>query len=250
MTSTHPGRRAPSQPLGRARGQRAGALLIPVVVLLALAGGAVSYVGFVLWPRWSPAPVTRDAPTLPITVGGVAFNIAPAAVRMPVQRRSGAHERIDLAFLWPSLDPPDLAVVAATAKTGVPGAATRTLERIFVTIAAADDTLAPAERARAIYPRYVAATPSDGPAGLAVLPFRAGTPYEGEDLIYDTAEPDRFLVRCTRNGAGPTPGTCLSERRIAAADLVVRFPRDWLNDWRMVAGKIEHLLHSLQPNLD
>jgi hypothetical protein len=57
-------------------------------------------------------------------------------------------------------------------------------------------------------------------------------------------------VRCTRNGAGPTPGICLSERRIAAADLVVRFPRDWLNDWRMVAGKIDHLLRSLQPTVD
>jgi hypothetical protein len=154
MTSTHSGRRAPSQPLGRARGQGAGALLIPVVALLVLAGGAVGYVGFVLWPRWSPAPVARDAPALPITVGGVAFNIAPAAVRMPVQRRSGAHERVDLAFLWPSLDPPDL--VAASVRAGVPGVAARTLERIFVTIAAADDTLAPAERARAIYPRYTA----------------------------------------------------------------------------------------------
>ena len=56
-----------------------------------------------------------------------------------------------------------------------------------------------------------------------------------------------FIVRCTRNGAGPTPGTCLYERRIEAADLVVRFPRDWLGDWRNVAGKIDGLITRLRP---
>jgi hypothetical protein len=54
-------------------------------------------------------------------------------------------------------------------------------------------------------------------------------------------------VRCSRNGAGPTPGICLYERRIEAADVVVRFPRDWLNDWRLVAGGIERLIRSLRP---
>jgi hypothetical protein len=73
------------------------------------------------------------------------------------------------------------------------------------------------------------------------------TPYQGDDLVYDAVEPDRFLVRCSRNGAGPTPGICLYERRIEAADVVVRFPRDWLNDWRLVAGGIERLIRSLRP---
>ena len=54
-------------------------------------------------------------------------------------------------------------------------------------------------------------------------------------------------MRCTRNGAGPTPGTCLYEKRIGAADLVVRFPRDWLGDWRAVASKIDRLIASLRP---
>ena len=80
---------------------------------------------------------------------------------------------------------------------------------------------------------------------MRVLAFRDGTPYQGEDLIYD-AEAPGFLVRCTRNGAGPTPGTCLYERRIEAADLVVRFPRDWLGDWRAVADNIERLIASLR----
>ena len=225
----------------RWRGQRRGLLLLPLVVLFALIFGAVGYIGYVLWPRWPGPPVAHDAPPLPITIAGVAFNVSPAAMRVPMQRRPGAHERVDLSYLWPSLEPPD-------PTTGVPTAPTRTLERLFVTIAVAGNAMPPTERVKTIYPRYATVEPVAGPDGLAVLAFREGTPYQGEDLVYDGAEPDRFLVRCSRNGVGPTPGTCLYERRIEAADLVVRFPRDLLNDWRMVASDIERLIKSLRPS--
>jgi hypothetical protein len=236
MTLTQIAQRARRGAQGRAH----GVLLLPLVILFALVIGAIGYIGYVLWPRWPGPPVARDAPALPITVAGVAFNVPPAALRVPVQRRPGAHERVDLSYLWPSLEPPD-------PSAGVPSAATRTLERLFVTIAAAGDALPPAERVKTIYPRYAVADPVAGPSGLAVLAFRQGTPYEGDDLVYDAVEPDRFLVRCSRNGAGPTPGTCLYERRIEVADVVVRFPRDWLDDWRLVAGGIERLIRSLRP---
>ena len=85
----------------RSRGQFS--LLFIAFAMIAL--GAFGYVGYVLWPRW-PAP-RLDAPALPITVAGVAFNLPPAAIRRPGQRRSGAHDRVDLVFLWPSLEPPD-----------------------------------------------------------------------------------------------------------------------------------------------
>jgi hypothetical protein len=71
-------------------------------------------------------------------------------------------------------------------------------------------------------------------------------PYEGEDLIYDGESPG-FLVRCTRT-VGVTPGTCLYERWIEAARLVIRFPRDWLADWRAVAGNIDRLIARLRPS--
>jgi len=76
-------------------------LLLPLIVFAAVAFTAFGYIGYVLWPRW-PTP-RLDAPALPITVAGVAFNLPPAAIRVPVQRRPGAQERVDLAFLWPSL---------------------------------------------------------------------------------------------------------------------------------------------------
>jgi hypothetical protein len=235
-------RRRPSRRTGRHTSH--GPLTLPLVVFAAVVLLAFLDICYVLWPRWPGPPIGPDAPALPITVAGVAFNVPPAAIRVRVQRRPGAHERVDLAFLWPSLAPPD---PGAKAPPPAPGAApTQTLERIFVTIASAGDTLDPAERVINIYPRYAEVEAAAGPAGLAVLPFKDGTPYQGEDLIYDPTAPG-FIVRCTRNGAGPTPGTCLYERRIEAADLVVRFPRDWLDDWRNVAGKIDGLTTRLRP---
>src|SRR6202007_600260 len=117
-----------------------------------------------------------DAPPLPVTFAGVGFNLPPAAIRVPVQRRPGAHERVDLAFLWPSLAPPD---PAATTQRPPPATA-RAIERLFITIRAAAATLAPVERIQIIYPRYVESQSVAGPDGLAVLAFRDGTPYQGE----------------------------------------------------------------------
>jgi hypothetical protein len=235
------GRRRPHPP--RRGGRRL--LLLPLVAFAAPALIAFVYIAYVLWPRWPGPPVGVDAPPLPIMVGGVAFNLPPAAIRVPVQRRPGVQERVDLAFLWPSLAPPEPDAKPSPPVPGATPAATPASERVFVTISTAGDTLPPAERAREIYPRYTAAQAVSGPDGLALLAFRAGTPYQGEDLIYDPTAPG-FLARCTRNGAGLTRGVCLYERRIGGADVLVRFPRDWLSDWRMVADNIDRLIASLR----
>jgi hypothetical protein len=244
MTATEFFKASPFKPSPHRRAHRLGGVLaLPLIGLVALILGAVGFIAYVLWPRWPGPPVAVDAPALPITVAGVAFSVPPAAMRVPVQRHAGAHERVDLAFLWPSLAPPDPIAPAPRA----PPASARMLERLFVTIAAAGDTLAPAERLKTIYPRYVATEPVAAADGLAVLSFREGTPYQGEDLAYDAERPEAFLVRCSRNGAGATPGTCLYSLRIDAADIVVRFPRDWLSDWRLVEDTIERLIRSLRP---
>jgi hypothetical protein len=248
ITLDHFKRELRARPPGVARRGGGGLLLPPVLILIVLMVAAVAYVVYVLWPRWPGAPIALDAPEFPITIGGVAFEVPPAAVRVPVQRRPGAHERVDLAFMWPSLKPADAAAKPVSPDALRTSAITPALDRVFITIAGAGDVMEPTERLRTIYPRYAETEPVAGPAGLAVLAFREGTPYQGEDLIYDAATPESFLVRCTRNGAGQTPGTCLYERRIeGAADMVVRFPRDWLEDWQSVAERIDRLVGGLRP---
>ena len=240
-----------------ATGRRSGALALPLMGMLmgmltvaAIAGG---FIGYVLWPRWPGPTVPPDAPALPVTIAGTPFNVPPAAMRIPLQRGAGAHERVDLAFLWPSLEPPD-SRASGTRASGAraPGAAAQqTVDRLFVTITTAGDTLTPAERIKTIYPRYAAADADIEPSGLAVKAFRSGTPYQGEDLIYDSvydsATPEGFLVRCSRNSTGPTPGICLYSQRIDHADIVVRFPRDWLTDWRAIEAGIARLIEGLRP---
>ena len=211
-------------------------MLLVVGALLCVANAPVAYM---LWPRW-PDAVRLDAPALPITVGGMVFNVPPAAIRVAIQRRPGAQPRLDLVFLWPSLTPPDPAVKATAVSPQALG------ERVFVTVAANDGLLPPVERLKIIYPRYTAAELVVGPDGLEVRAFRNGTPYQGEDLIHDPNAPERFLLRCTR-GIGVTPGTCLHERRIGGADVTVRFPRDWLSDWASVAQNVDRLIASLKP---
>src|SRR5205823_7086800 len=78
-------------------------LVLPLIVFAAVALLALAYVAYVLWPRWPGAAADPNAPAIPIIVAGLTFNVPPAAIRAPVQRRPGAHERIDLAFLWPTL---------------------------------------------------------------------------------------------------------------------------------------------------
>lgn len=207
-----------------------------LVVLIVL---AAAFVALVLWPRWPAGAVAPDAPSLPITIGAVTFNVPPGAIRMPVQRRPGAQERVDLAFLWPSLKPPD--AHAKVARPEVPDEPLP-IDRLFVTLATQSGTLPPTDRVRTIYPRYLAETQFDGPDGLKVVSFREGTPYQNEDLFFDPTAQPGFVVRCSRPGAAGTPGMCLYERRIDQADVTIRFPSDWLTDWRKVSAGIDRLI--------
>lgn len=230
-------------------------LFAPLILVLFAAG---CFVAAVLWPTWPDAPVALDAPALPVTVAGVLFEVPPAAIRAAVQRHPGPHERIDLAFLWPSLEPPqpqarndgaplDRIDAGTTAARSPETAAADASGRLFVTIAPLGSLLPPAERLRSVYPHYVEAQATAGADGLAILPFGAGTPYEGEDLIYVADNPDRFYARCTRRGR-LVPGTCIHERLLDAADVTLRFPRDWIEkDWRSVADGFDRLIAQLHP---
>jgi hypothetical protein len=213
---------------------------LPVVALGLLAATLTcAPIAWMLWP--TPAAFAPDAPSIPVTIGNVYFNVPPAAIRFRVQRRPGAQPRVDLAFLWPSLSPPDLSVKPQPTDTP------DVTDRLFVTIAASDGTLAPLERLKMIYPRYLDAAPVVGGDGLSQQGFRDNTAYQGEDLMLDPALPERFLLRCTRP-SGSTPAMCLHERRIGGADVTVRFPRAWLLDWRKVSDGVERLIGSFKPH--
>jgi hypothetical protein len=226
----------------------AGVLMLPLAVFAAVIVAIGAFLVDVLWPSWPNAPAALDAPTLPITVAGVLFDVPPAAIRTAVQRQAGAHERIDLVFAWPSLAPPEPSSERAThegdASAMPPPPSVN--DRLFVTIAGLGAVLPPVERLRTIYPRYVEAHAGAGADGLAILPFRAATPYQGEDLVYVAANPEQFFARCTVKMRA-VPGTCIHERALEAAEVTLRFPREWLQDWRGVAAGFDRLMAQIHP---
>ena len=208
--------------------------------MIAAAGGgfgAVAVVVYLLWPTWH-AVAFSGPKQLPITVGGMLFNVPSDAIRMRLQRRSGAQDRIDLAFAYPELTPPEPqkhVTVGTVDETPV------VIDRILMSIAVRSDDLGWDERVRTIYPRYLQSG-STGENGLLGRAFLEGTPYKHEDLF--TADTPAFAARCTRDDL--TPGICLSQRRIDNVDVTFRFPRAWLPQWRDVASATDRLLSRLR----
>jgi hypothetical protein len=212
--------------------------MILIMIAVTIAAGAIALVAYLLWPTWG----TRSAGApdrLPVSVGATLFNVPTAAIRRKIQRHSGPQERVDLSFVFPSLEPPDLPkhVSAEMIEEKV-----QPIDRIFLSISAHHDTLAPDARVRTIYPRYLeqASTPVED--GLMMHTFRNGSPYANEDLF--SATTPSLNARCSRDGQ--TPGMCLSERRVDGADLTFRFPRSWLSQWRDVANAMDRLTVQMQ----
>jgi hypothetical protein len=227
--------------------QRVRGMFALLIFICAAAGTlGVASIAYVLAPRWPQTQAAPDAPPLPIVVAGVVFNIPPAAIRVPLQRRAGPQERLDLVYRWPELTPPDPrragAGGARAAESAENGAA-----RLFVTIETARAVLPATERLKSIYPRYADAPEPSDTDGLTVMPFRDGTPYQGEDMIYDASAPDRFLARCSRARGASILATCLYERPMGAAAITFRFPREWLADWRAVTDGIDRLIARWRP---
>ena len=212
--------------------------LIPIVLASVIAAGAIALVAYLLWPTWTP-DIASDPGRLPVSIGGSIFNVPPAAVRMKIQRHSGPQERVDLSFLFPSLEAPD---GTKHASADIMEDAIQPIDRIFLSIAAHHDALAPETRVRTIYPRYLEQTSPPAQDGLTVRAFRDGSPYSGEDLYLGDAP--ALSARCTRDAK--TPGMCLSERRVEGADLTFRFPRSWLTHWSDVAEAMDRLTAQLR----
>jgi len=207
--------------------------LVPIVIAATLSTAAVALVAYLLWPTWGTDPA-RGPGRLPVQVGGTLFNVPTAAIRRKIQRHSGPQERVDLAFTFPSLEPPEAPKhVSADTVEEQP----QPIDRIFVSIAAHRDSLAPDMRVRTIYPRYLEQASTQVEDGLTMRVFKEGSPYSNEDMFIATNP--ALSARCSRDAA--TPGMCLSERRIEGADFTFRFPRSWLAQWRDVANAMERL---------
>src|ERR1700755_3194149 len=156
-----------------------GSHMLPIALAIAVGLGAVAIVAYLLWPTWSTE--NAGAPDrLPIRIGGTLFHVPAAAMRVKIQRHSGQQERIDLNFSFPSLEPPQPQKHVSADEVDEKA---QPIDRIFLSVAAHHDTLAPDMRVRTIYPRYLEQPSTPGGDALTMRAFRDGSPYSGEDLF-------------------------------------------------------------------
>src|SRR5436309_3629148 len=146
-----------AQHIARGSRERSRGNMIPTGLGCAVTASAIALVAYLLWPTWG-AGASGSPARLPVSIGATLFNVPTSAIRMKIQRHSGPQERVDLSFAFPSLEPPE-APKHASADSVEEGM--QPIDRIFLSIAAHHDTLAPDIRVRTIYPRYLeqASTP-------------------------------------------------------------------------------------------
>ncbi len=239
MTHTH---HAPHQHARKRRvGHRAACCGCRLSIFVAGVIAAGSWVTYILWPRWPAADIAIDAPTLPITVNGVNFNIPPTAIRNKMQRKPGTQERVDLVFLWPSLTPPDPAVKAGPVIVGEsdrPGvrdhrrfrqhpAAARALQHHLSALSGTEHRdHAGCPDAQAVPRRYAL----------------SGRRHHLQRPQSRTLHGPLHARQC--DGLAPSACACY-ERRIEQADITARFPRAWLSEWQTVSEGLDKLIRQI-----
>lgn len=178
-------------------------------------------------------------------LGGRQVTVERAMVRDPDMRDGGAVNRLDLALSWP-----DFRAAPAPTPAGPDG------DRVFIALEDAasrtrlPDDIDPADRPVALYSRFLERDAWSNPGGLVMRRFRAGTPYDGEELYISTPDERVFAARCPVPGpvgAGPDE-LCLWQTRINGLEVQARFPARLLTSWLHLAQGVRNAVTRLPAN--
>jgi len=192
-----------------------GMLLLSAAAALGLRFGPDLLAGR---PKASPA----------VEIGGIRLVIPAAFLRASETVPPG---EAAVALAWPGLMPAG-------------GTASGIMPAVFISLVRADDAIDPAERTMTLYARFFAAENWSNPGGLVMRRFRAGTPYQDEELYFAPPDGTAFSARCPRQGTVGAIGTagCLWLVRLRGLDIRVRFPPEILPDWQQLRAGIDGLL--------
>ncbi|MFH6783241.1 MULTISPECIES: hypothetical protein [Methylobacterium] len=178
-------------------------------------------------PPVPSGPVVVSALTAQPLVLPAAWIVRPGAAeaspdRVDARNRIDSGNRIDLAIPWTELT-----------GTVLPGL-------MRVTATRAPETEAPLTPVRR-YARFLTAEAQPLPEGLMRRRFRAGTPFEGEDLYLAEGEGRRFAARCATGRIPEPDAACQSEVRIGTLSLRLRFSAERLPAWNAGLAGLERL---------
>jgi hypothetical protein len=195
------------------------ALAIVGVLALSLFATALASRNLIMPPAASDATQSEI-----VTIGENRFKIQRGW--LIGSTRSGDINRISLRMPISSLIATDLADPDAL------------VSLVFTT---SDQSLAPSERVRMLYARFLSseATPASG--GLIRRQFRDGTPYEGETLFLSPPEGRAFAARCPTVAKPELPVTCHAEIRHAGFDIQIQLARRDLALWEKIVARVREL---------
>ncbi|SFU79516.1 hypothetical protein SAMN02799631_02360 [Methylobacterium sp. 174MFSha1.1] len=185
--------------------------------------GSLALTGVVA--AWLARPMAPAGPVVVSTLAARPLVLPAAWIVRPVAAAEATSERIDLAIPW----------------TELTGSALPGLMRVTAT--RAPETEAPLSPARR-YARFLTAEAQPLTDGLMRRRFRAGTPFEGEDLYLAQGEGSRFAVRCATGRVPEPDAACLSEIRVGSVSLRLRFSADRLPSWSAGLAGLERLFGS------
>lgn len=207
----------PAPPADRRAGLTAAAMMAAGM----LVGGSAWFV-----TRQPPAP----PPFTEVRLGAATFAV-PTPLLRPGQA-AGQDGRIDLALAWPQFGPVDV-TRAGRSPAGRLG------DTVLVTIVPAEGP-APQTRLATLYGRFLEGGVKPGPTGLMIRRFRAGSPYEGEEVLFSPPDGVAFTARCEarpRAGDALQP-VCIAEFRRDGHDVLVRFEPRLAEGWERIVGTL------------
>ena len=118
----------------------------------------------------------------------------------------GERERISLRMPLTSLAPDAIADPEAA------------VALVFTT---SDELIAPSERVKLLYARFLSSEAAPAAGGLIRRQFRAGTPYEGETLFLSPPEGRAFAARCPTDESAGRALSCFAEIRHGGYDIQI-----------------------------
>jgi hypothetical protein len=104
-----------------------------------------------------------------------------------------------------------------------------------------DNSLAPSERVRMLYARFLSSDAAPAAGGLIRRQFRSGTPYEGETLFLSPPEGRAFAARCPDSEISALPVTCFAEIRHAGYDIQIQLAKRDLALWEKIVAHAREL---------
>jgi len=106
--------------------------------------------------------------------------------------------------------------------------------QLIVALAAPDRAVAPADRPRLIYARFLSSDASTFGGNLVRRSFRDDTPYAGEVLLLAPPEGRNFAARCAQRGDGPVAPTCSAELRRNGLDIQLQMAEADVRHWERI----------------